>query len=137
MSYKYSPLKTNKYLKGKCSLEIDILKKSNPSCVLVALGNDHKTPQWKLNCDGSLFGGDHGKDLLEIDLVKMYEFIAREAQVVGYWETVNGNGQENPNPYNEKLLDGLPQNEWAIFYEEGSHHARFERSALELSKRYS
>jgi hypothetical protein len=136
MSHKYNPLKDNKHLKGKYSLELEELKKLQPSCTLESLGDDKKTPQWRLISNGHLFGGDNSKDLSENELIALYEFIAKEAQVVGYWETAKDNYLQNCNPYSDQLLDGLPQNDWALFYEQGSRIARFERSSLDLLKRF-
>jgi hypothetical protein len=137
MTHKYNPLKDNKYLKGKCRLELEQLKNLQPSCMLKSLGDDLKTPVWKLLSNGELFGGDNSKDLSEKELINLYEFIAKEAQIIGYIETVNDDYLKTNNPFSDNLLDGLPQNDWALYYEEGSRNARFNRSSLELSKRFS
>jgi hypothetical protein len=136
MSYKYNPLRDNKYLKGKCSLDLTNLKNLKPSSILESFGNDHKTPQWRLISNGQLFGADNSNHLSEKELISLYEFIVNEAQVFGYWETVNDNYLKSTNPFSENLLDGLPRNDWNLYYEEGSRHARFESSSLEISKRF-
>ena len=137
MSHKYNPLKDSEYLKKMCCLELDQLKSLQPICTLQRLGDDNKTPQWTLLSNGKSFGGDNAKELLESELIKLYEFIAREAQVVGYWETINEDYLKNDNPFNDNLLDGLPQNDWSLYYEQGSRTARSERASIELAERMS